>query len=330
MQFTVTGATGFLGANLAILLSQKGHRVHCVKRPGGKVDHLKEFDFHWFDAELSDVPALTAAFTNSNAVFHCAAGVVVKPRSDQELYLPNVIGTQNVIQAVKASGSPILIHCSTVDTIGLNQDGTPADETVVWNYEQLGIAHGYARTKLQAEQCVLKAVDEGLLAVIVNPGFMLGPYDIKPSSGRLILEVLKRKLLGYSQGSNTFVSVDDVAQGMLMAYEKGAVGERYILGGYNLTYQEIIHKIKEVAGVEGRAVKVPYLLARSAGYVGDFCSIFLNKNIAINSITAKFGYVHHVYSSEKAKKALGYQLTPLELAIQKAINWFQQEKYFNF
>lgn len=325
MKATITGASGLVGSNLVIELQKEGHQVRCTKRGSSKIDHLSQFPIEWVEADLSDIEALTAAFSGSDVVFHCAALVSFKPHKTPELIKNNIEGTGNVIAAVKRAGVKRLVHCSSVAAAAISENGQPVTEDQPWNFDKFGLADGYSSTKYEAQQLVLKAAASDIDAVVVNPAYMLGPYDSKPSSGKLIIDVIKEKVPGITDGFNNFVDVRDVCRGMIAAWQKGRRGEKYILGNQNLTYAEIFQLVARVAGVKAPSFRVPRPLAVLFGWMGDMQERITGREALVNTVAVRYGYCKdYRFSSEKAKRELGYNPGPLEKAIEDAIAWFRQ------
>src|SRR5215468_3401273 len=243
----VTGASGLLGGNLAAELAAQGHQIAAIRRAGTKTSHLDDVAIEWHDADLASKEAMTRAFRGAECVFHCAAAVSVKRTVTPAMSATNVVGTANVIDAVRAAGVPRLVHTSSVVAVGVSTDGRPCDETATWNFDTEGLVDAYAITKHQAED-VVRAARFEVDAVIVNPTYMIGPRDARPSSGRLIVDVVCGRVPGWTPGYNNFVDVRDVARGMIAAWHKGRRGERYILAGHEMTYRDIMRRIAEVAG----------------------------------------------------------------------------------
>lgn len=324
MRAAVTGATGLLGSNLAIELLNQGFEVRCTYRKSrAGTKHLDGFPIEWVPAELSDREALRAAFAGCDVVFHCAAMVSFLRQPTPEIIAANVEGTRNVVEAVRAAGVSRLVHCSSVVACAVSTDGTPVDETRPWNLADFGVDEGYSITKLQAEQLVIAETQRGLDAVVVNPCYLLGAYDPKPS--RLIVQVVQGKIPGASAGMNNFVDVRDVARGMIAAYRKGRRGERYILGGYNLSYHDVMKLIAKVAGKKAPSLVLPRAVAAPVGWLGDLRQKLTGKEALINSVTIRYSYLKgYIFSSEKAQRELGYTFGPLEPAIEAAINYAQQ------
>lgn len=326
MRAVVTGASGLLGGNLAIALLDAGHEVHALRRGGSRVDHLARWPIRWVEGDLGDAGSLARAFEGADAVFHCAAAVSIVRRPTPELVEANVEGTRRVIAAVRACGVRRLVHCSTVGAVGLSDDGAPCSESSPWNFDRHGLADGYVITKHQAEELVrAEARAGGLDVVIANPTYMLGPLDRRPSSGRLIVEVVRGRVPGWTEGLNDFVDVRDVARGMLLVHDRGRAGERYILGGERLSYREIFERIAAVAGVRAPAWRAPRLLALALGWLGDLQERATGREPLINSVQARYGYVRsYVFSSDKARTELGYTSGPIEPAIRDAIAFFRE------
>jgi dihydroflavonol-4-reductase len=323
MRTAVTGATGLLGANLARELAGRGHGVRATRRASSDVSHLGDVGVEWAAADLGDVAALTDAFRGTDVVFHCAAQVGVTRCATPEMVRTNVDGTRNVVEAVRAAKVARLVHCSSVVTVALSGDGVPSGEDAAYNFDVRGMVDGYGKTKTEAEAIVLTAAREGLDAVVANPTYMFGPYDVRPSSGQLIVDVVRGKVPGVTPGKNNFVDVRDVARGMVLVAEKGRAGQRYILGGENLTYVEIVQRIARLAGARVPTWRVPRALSAPAGWAGDVLEA-LGGSPLITSVTLSFAYCpDFVFSSDKARRELGYTTGPLDRGIEDALAWFR-------
>ena len=326
MQTVITGATGLLGGNLAVQLLAEGHGVRATRRSGSRVTHLGKHPIEWVEADLDDTDALTRAFEGAEVVYHCAALVSPRRRVTPALEHANVGGTRRVLDAVRAAGVRRLVHCSTVGAVGVSEDGQPCTEDAPWNFTAHGLDDGYVVTKSRAEDSVREAVRGGLDAVIVNPTYMLGPYDVKPSSGRMIVSIVRGELPGWTPGKNNFVDVRDVARGMVRAAELGRSGERYILGGSNLSYREVFELIARAAGVRAPRRRVPYAPGLVFGLMGDLQEwLRPGSEPFINSATLRWGFAEgFVFSSARAERELGYRHGPLEPAISDALAWFRE------
>ena len=318
----ITGASGLLGGNLAEALLAAGHRVAAIRRAGTNVTHLADLAIEWHAAELGSVEAMTRAFAGADCVFHCAAAVSVKREVTPEMTAANVTGTANVIDAVVAARVPRLVHTSSVVAVGLSRDGRPCDETAAWNFDAEGLNDAYAITKRRAED-VVDAAKARIDAVIVNPTYMFGPRDARPSSGRLIVDVVRGRVPGWTPGYNNFVDVRDVARGMIAAWQRGTRGERYILAGHDMTYGDIMRRIAAVAGTRPPRFRVPRPAAWLFGKWGDLVER-LGKEPVVNSTQIRYAYSDKFrFHSAKAAAQLGYQISPLDPALRDAIAWFR-------
>jgi dihydroflavonol-4-reductase len=319
----ITGASGLLGGNLAAALRAERVHVRATRRPSTRIDHLAHLDIEWVHADLDDTAGLTRAFTGADVVFHAAAAVEVTPHLSPAMRKANVDGTAAVLAAMRGAKAGRLVHVSSVVAVGLSTDGRPCDERARWNFDEHGLADGYSISKHQAEELVRAAGDVD--AVIVNPTYMFGPLDARPSSGKLILDVVRRKLPGWSWGVNDFVDARDVARGALAAWRKGARGERYILGGERMTYRAILERIGRIAGVAPPRLPIPRLAALALGKAGDLYQRVSGKAPLINSVAARYAYTDRFqFTHARAVRELGYRHGPVDDAIDDALAWFRQ------
>jgi dihydroflavonol-4-reductase len=320
----VTGATGLVGGNLVRALVARGRQVRILVRPSSRTAHLD--DLPTLERTVGDVTepeSLVAACDGAEHVYHCAALVSMWARRAEAMWQVNVGGTDHVIAAARHAGVRRLVHCSSVDAIGLPESDAPATEDTPWNWDRLGFDNAYARTKLVAQEHVLAAARADLDAVVVNPGLVLGPYDTRPSSGELILGVAAGQALGYPSGGNNVVDVGDVAAGMIAAAERGERGQLYILGGENLSYRDLLTRVAEVLRVSPPRIPLPYVLARVGGWAGDLVAAATGREPRITTLVARMGYVRHYYSPAKAIARLGMPQTPLRETIEHAVRWFR-------
>jgi dihydroflavonol-4-reductase len=324
MRVAITGASGLLGGNLAAELAAAGHQVAAIRRAGTRTAHLEDLAIEWHDAELGSTAAMARAFAGAACVFHCAAQVGVARAVTPAMTAANVTGTANVIEAVISAGVPRLVHTSSVVAVGLSTDGRPCDETARWNFDTEGLDDAYAITKHQAEDVVRGAADR-VDAVIVNPTYMLGPRDARPSSGRLIVDVVRGRVPGWTPGYNNFVDVRDVARGMIAAWRRGRRGERYILAGHDMTYGDVMRRIAEAAGTRPPRLRVPRAAAWLFGKWGDLVER-TGREPVVNSTQIRYAYTDRFrFKSDKATGELGYRCGPLEPALRDAIAWFRSQ-----
>jgi len=315
----VTGATGLLGNNLVRLLVDRGWRVRAVVRSATAASRtLAGLPVEAVVADLADGAALGAALDGCRAVFHSAAHVHCGWRHFDAMHATNVGGTARVARAARDAGAR-LVHVSSVDAIGLRSDGDAADEDTP---PGLMPECPWLITKREAEAAVVAEVERGLDAVIVNPTYMLGPWDWKPSSGRMLLEVGQGRGVLAPPGGNDFVDVRDVAAGALAAAERGCRGRRYILGGHGLSYLEAWRTFARIAGRMQPLGTAPQTLLRAAGWCGDLASLFTRHELPVNSAATAMAALPHHFSSARARSELGYSFRPFEATVTDAWLWF--------
>ncbi|MGH3560341.1 MAG: NAD-dependent epimerase/dehydratase family protein [Mycobacterium sp.] len=319
----VTGASGLLGANLAAELVAQGHTVTATRRSSTDTSSLTDLPIKWVYADLGSVAELSDVFAGADVVFHCAAYVTTKRKATPAISAVTIGGTRAVVEAAIAAATPRVVHTSTANTIGPTSDGTPADEQTPWAMDTAKLASAYAVTKRQAEIVVQRACDK-LDAVIVNPTYLVGPRDARPSSGRLIVELANRRIPCWTPGYNNFADVSEVARGMIAAWLRGRRGERYILGGQELTYRDFMERVAQVAGVDPPRRRLPHSLAWIAGKGGDLFEAVTGRDTTVNSFSVRYAFTdRYRYSSNKAVQELGYAVRPIEPAIGNAITWFR-------
>lgn len=325
MQVALTGASGLLGGNLAEALVRAGRTVVATRRASSPLAHLAHLPIRWVDADLNDPDALARAFDGCAAVVHCAAMTSVLPRPTPALVRANVDGTQGVLDACARAGVARLVHVSSTVAVGVSDTDAPCDERSPWNLPERGLDDGYARTKRDAEQRVLDAVAAGSTdAVIVNPGFLFGPLDARPSSGAMILAVAAGRAFVSTPGRNCFVDARRVADGVLLALERGASGERYILGGENLTYTEVFARIARIVGRPPPRVELPRALSRPVGWMGDLVQWLSGREPEVTSTTLAWAYERgFVFDSGRARRELGWDPGALDDGIDAAWAWFR-------
>jgi dihydroflavonol-4-reductase len=326
----LTGASGLLGSNLLLALRRAGVDVRALFRSEASVAHLRALPetrgVDWVTGDLDDEDALARAFDGVDAVFHVAAMVSILANVTPGLTRANVDGTRRVVAACRRAKVRRLIHTSSIVTTGLATDERSlATEESPWNFAELGLDDGYCVTKKQAEDVVMAAVRDGLDAVVINPGYLFGPMDSKPSSGKLILDTALGKVPGVTPGGNVFTDVRDVAAGAIAAWQKGTSGERYILGGHNRPYAEVLPLIAARAGVKAPRLMIPRPVAGLVGAVGDLQYRLTGREPLLTSAAVRWSFCTRFrVSSAKAEAALGYRISPLEGAIDDALEWFRR------
>lgn len=324
MKTLITGATGLLGGNLARELVLRGNEeVRVLVRESSNRAALDGLDVEHARGDIRDRESVKKAVDGCERVYHVAASVSQWRPDLPAMKKINIEGTENVLGEALAAGVSRCVYVSTVDTLGLSSLEDPADETA--SHESMAaFGNPYVDTKYEAEQRALGIYKQGLDLVIVKPTYMIGEYDVKPTSGQMIVEVAKGRALAYPSGGNNFVDVLDVARGMILAMDKGRSGESYILANQdgNLTYKEMWTLIAEVTGARKPAVPLPYPIALAGGYLLDFAGRALGLEPDTNSVTARMGYAPHYFTPRKAIAELGMPQSPLEDAVRRAYKWF--------
>jgi dihydroflavonol-4-reductase len=260
-------------------------------------------------------------------VFHVAADYRLWVRDPQEMYLSNVEGTRAILAAARKNAIRCVVCTSSVATIGFTNNGHPADENSPVSLSDM-IGH-YKRSKFMAEQVALEAGKGGLRVVTVNPTTPVGEQDIKPTpTGRIILDFLKRKFPAYVETGLNIVDVRECALGHIAAMEKGRSGERYILGGEDLTLKQILDKLGAISGVPSPTVKLPYFVAYAAGLVDEtFSGRLLGREPRATVETVRMGKKKMWASSAKAERELGWKTVPADNALRRAVEWFRANAY---
>ena len=319
----VTGATGLVGNNVVRYLLDRGEAVRVLERETSDPRPLKGLDVEHARGDIRDTEAVRQACRGVERVVH-AAGFVHIGWSNGELHRAiNVEGTRNAVAGAMEAGAR-LVHVSTVDTMGLAKRGQMADEDTPADPRMR--CH-YIVTKRAGEQVVLDAVNRGLDAVIVNPTYMLGPWDWKPSSGRMLLHIARGRQLLAPRGGNDFSDVRDVAAGIHAAAKRGQRGRRYILGGEPLSYLAAWKLFANVAGVRGPICRAGPLQIICAGYLGDGWRIVTGHEPDLNSASTRLSAQHHHFSYRRAADELGYAPRSAREAVQAAWDWFLEHGY---
>jgi dihydroflavonol-4-reductase len=321
----VTGATGLVGNNVVRQLLAREASVRVLVRADSPVaaDALAGLSVERVAGGLANESAIERAIDGVSVVVHAAALVHNGWQHGEQMRKVNVEGTRRIARATRLAGARLL-HVSSVDAVGLRFDGVLADEETPFG----GMPEfPYVVTKRDAEAVVMEEVDRGLDAVIVNPVYMLGPWDWKPSSGRMLLEIASGKGLFAPPGGNDFADVRDVAAGILTAMVKGRTGRRYILGGHGVSYLDAWRVMAHVTGRMQPLGIAPRPFVRFAGWVGDLATACLGREGAINSAATLVSMIHHNFSCQRAIDELGYTFRGFEDTVQDAWDWFVARGY---
>jgi dihydroflavonol-4-reductase len=319
----VTGATGLVGNNVVRRLLADGGRVRVLTRPGVDERVFAGLDVERAAGDIRDPAAVASAIDGASCVVHAAGYVQIGRRALETHRAINVEGTRNVAAAARAAGVR-LVHVSSCDALGVRSLVEPADEETLPDGR---VNVPYAISKREAETVVLDLVREGLSAVIVNPGFMLGPWDWKPSSGRMLLEVARGRALFAPRGHFSVCDVRDVADGIVAAIEQGQDGSRYILAGTTMSYLEAWRLFADVAGVRRPLMAAGPLMLLAAGYTGDLVGRFTGREPDVNSGAIALARLPKHYSSARAEKQLAYRIRPPRESAEAAWAWFREHGY---
>ncbi len=328
MTTLVTGASGFIGSAVARRLLEAGHRVRILVRRSSDLRNIAELPVETAIGDLTDAASLAQALSRCTALFHVAADYRLWAPDPNALYRTNVTGTENIMRAALAAGVERIVYTSSVATLGLTADGKPADEdTPVSPADMIG---HYKRSKFFAEEAIRRMVrDENLPAVIVNPSTPVGPRDIKPTpTGQMIREAAMGRMPAYVDTGLNLVHVDDVATGHLLAFEHGTIGERYILGGRNMSLKEIFEEIGRITGRPAPRLRLPHNLVLPVAYLLEaWVRVTRNGEPRITVDGVRLAKKYMYYSTAKAERELGYRARPVEQGLVDAVHWFQQNGF---
>jgi dihydroflavonol-4-reductase len=319
----VTGATGFVGSAVARRLLRDGHRVRVLARAGSDRRNLQGLDVEVVEGDLTKPSTLLPACEGCDALFHVAADYRLWAPDPSELYRSNVDGTRAILDAAKRVGVPRIVYTSSVATLGIPKDGTPGSETTPVSVDDM-IGH-YKRSKFLAEEEARKFAAEGLPIVIVNPSTPIGPYDIKPTpTGRVVRDAMAGKVPAYVDTGLNIVHVDDVAEGHWLAFERGVVGERYVLGGFDMSLRDVLTEIADIAGRSPPKIRLPHAVVMPIAYVSEAWARLTGMNPIATVEEVRMSKKRMFFTSEKARRELGYVARPARLALEDAVRWFRQ------
>jgi dihydroflavonol-4-reductase len=324
----VTGANGFLGRNLIDELYKRKHKIRAFVGPGNTEHFLEGKVAQILHGDILDAACMQDAARGCEAIIHAAAITSIWPPRNQLQRRINIAGTANILEAAKTAGVKRVVYVGSATSFGYGTKDNPGDE----NSEYRGADYGldYFDSKYEAQKLVLQAAKRGdVPAVVVNPTYMFGPYDAKPGSGTLILGIYHQKLPGGGTGGRNYASVKDVVVGLANALEKGSIGECYILGNENLNYAELYEKISGVIGKPASKRTWPVWLGKFVGLAGSIYGRVFNVMPALTLILVKLALSEHYYSPRKAVEALEMPQTPIETAIDEAMEWFRDNGYLD-
>ncbi len=323
----VTGATGFIGGAVARELIQRGLEVRLLVRPSANRSLMRDLEAEVVLGDVRDLQSLRKAMAGCAQVYHAAALYKLWVRNRREIYETNVTGTENVLKVAREAGVERVVYTSSVATLGLPAGGGCGnEETPVSLRDMVG---DYKQSKFLAEQIALKYAREGTPVVIVNPSAPVGVGDVKPTpTGKLIVNFLRGRMPGYVDTGLNIVDVEDVARGHWLAAEKGRIGEKYILGGENLTLEQILKTLAELSGRPAPRLKIPYWIALLVGY-GDaaLARLVPGREPLVPPVGVRLARKRMFFDPSKAVRELGFKPAPARQALAKSVAWFRENGY---
>jgi dihydroflavonol-4-reductase len=327
MAVLLTGGTGFVGSRLARKLVERGEQVRCLVRASSSPRNLEGLPVERVTADLRDPASLVRAVEGCSVVYHVAADYRLWSRDPRDLYRSNVDGTRALLQAAERAGCGRVVYCSSVGALGIPKDGSPGREDTPVGLSDM-VGH-YKRSKFLAEEEARRAAARGVPVVIVNPSTPVGPNDIKPTeTGRIITRFLNGRMPCFLDTGLNLVDVDDVAEGHLLAAEKGQVGERYILGNRNMTLREILECLGQITGRPAPRARIPYGAALGIAHVDQFFSgTLLGKEPQVPVEGVRMARKRMFFDGTRAIRELGMPQSPVELALERAVRWFCDHDY---
>ncbi len=327
MKAFITGATGFIGGNLARLLVADGHQVRALIRPDSDRRNLNGLPLEIVTGGLDHPQLLAEQIAGCEVVFHVAALYSLWEKDRAAIYQANVAGTENMLSAARQAQVKRFVHTSSVAAIGVPLAGTAANETNTTTVEAL--VSDYKKSKFLAEQAAFNAAQNGLDVVVVNPSTPIGAYDVKPTpTGEIILRFLQDRMPAYVHTGLNLIDVEDVARGHILAWQKGRTGERYILGNRNLTLAEMLRLLAGITGKPAPKFAVPHLLPLAVAFVDEkILARYLGKTPQVSYASVQMSQHAMYYDAAKAVRELGLPQSSIESAIEKAVRWFQSNGY---
>jgi dihydroflavonol-4-reductase len=326
----ITGATGFVGSAVLRQLVTAGYSVRCLVRESSDRRNLAGLPLEIRIGDLKDRASLDRALAGCSILFHVAADYRLWVPNPQEIYETNVTGTCNIMDAAARAGVTRIVYTSSVATLGLTADGSPADENTPVSLADM-IGH-YKRSKFLAEAEVRRmAKEQGLPVVIVNPSTPVGPRDIKPTpTGRMIVDAASGHMPAYVDTGLNLVHVDDIAIGHLLALERGEIGERYVLGAVNVTLKEILTELAALRGRRPPRIRLPHNLLLPVAYLAEAWARMTGlKQPRVTLVGVRLAKKRMFFSTEKARRVLGFQPRPIAGALRDAVDWFRQHGYLD-
>jgi dihydroflavonol-4-reductase len=325
MTTLVTGAAGFLGSHVARALVSRGDDVRVLLRASSHNRAISDLSLEYVTGDLRDAASLERAVKGVKRVFHVAADYRLWARRSREIYDSNVGGTKNLLEAAKRAGVEQFIYTSTVATVAVDRPELPNEATDAKLEEMVG---HYKRSKWLAEREVVNAARQGFPAIVAMPTTPVGPGDWKPTpTGKIILDFLNGKMPGYVETGLNFVDVEDCAAGHLLVAEKGKPGERYLLGGKNLTLKQLLDLLAKITGLAAPGFKIPHGVALGVAYLNTVCSRLIGREPQIPIEGVKIARHMMFVDCSRASRELGFQAGPIKAALERAVHWYEANGY---
>ena len=322
----VTGGTGFVGSHIVRALLERGDAVRCLVRPGSRRTNLEGLDVEIAVGDLTDPGSLRDAVRGCRVVYHCAADYRLGTRNPEAIFASNVAGTDNLLRAAADSAVDRVVHTSSVGALGRTSNGSPANEDTPVAPESL--IGAYKKSKYQSERVALEWSARGLPVVIVQPSTPVGERDVKPTpTGKMVLDFLNRRMPAYVDTGLNVIDVRDVAQGHLLAAERGRLGERYILGNCNMTLKEIFDALSALTGVPSPKWKLPHWVPMAAASVDLVISRVRGKDPSIPLEGVRMSRHPMFFDSSRAVEELGLPQSDVLAALRRAVEWFRGNGY---
>ncbi len=319
----VTGGTGFIGAHVVRALLTRGQKVRCLVRSGSRRSNLEGLNVEIVAGDVTDPASLAPAMAGIQTVYHCAADYRLSVPDPRPLYECNVGGTENVMQAASQARVGKVVHTSSVGALGRTADGTPATEdTPVAPASLIG---PYKRSKYEAERVAQQWAKSGLPVVIVNPSTPVGEFDVKPTpTGKMIVDFLNRRMPAYVDTGLNIVDVRDVAEGHILAAERGRVGENYILGNRDMTLKEILDALSRLTGIPSPRIRLPHWIPLTAAAFDAAKSRITGRAPRIPLEGIRMSRYKMFFDPSKAVRELGLLRSPVDEALERAVAWFRE------
>jgi dihydroflavonol-4-reductase len=322
----VSGANGFVGSAVCLALLRHGFTVRALARPTSDIASLDGLDVEIARGDLLEPPTLRQALQGCEGLFHVAADYRLWARNPEEIRMNNVRGTRNILAAARSTGVARVVHTSSVATLGLHEDGTPSDEETPASYADM--IGEYKRSKYLSEKMARRRARAGQDIVIVNPSAPVGPRDRKPTpTGQMIVDAARGKMPAYVDTGLNIVHVDDVAEGHVLAFQRGERGRRYILGGENMSLREILSTVAELTGHAGPKVRLPHRALLPVARAAEAWARVRDRTPTLTVDGVRLSQHKMYFTSHRAETELGYRARPARAALSDAIQWFRANGY---